>query len=97
MIQVSGSGIESSDDWQGSLVTIDVDVLLVDFGAQLVIIVFFLIVVGIFDDLTEVENVISEAGKGWGKFLRAVCYLITVSYVEFEWDYGIGLNGADLR
>jgi hypothetical protein len=84
LIQVSGSGIASSGDWQGSVVTIGLDVLMVGLGAQLFTIVFFLGVVGRFHVLSKAGNVRAEAREGWKKVLRAVyvsCCLIIVSSV----------------
>ena len=74
LIQVSGSGIASSGNWEGSTTNIGIDVLMVGLGVQLATIVFFCGVVGRFHRLTQQGQVhpSSSGDDGWRKVLRAV-------------------------
>jgi hypothetical protein len=72
LIQVSGSGIASSGNWEGSTTKIGVDVLMVGLGVQLATVVFFFGVVGRFDVLTRRGEVRPEVEDGWRKVLWAV-------------------------
>jgi hypothetical protein len=72
LIQVSGSGIASSGNWQGSTVKIGTDVLIVGLATQVVTFAFFVGIVGRFHHLTRQGEVKDDAGRGWRLVLKAV-------------------------
>jgi hypothetical protein len=83
LIQVSGSGIASSNNWEGNTKDIGVDVLITGLATQLLTIIIFIGVVGVFSKRAVWEGCArTDAPEGWEKVLAAIvtsCILITVS------------------
>jgi hypothetical protein len=87
LIQVSGSGIASSNNWEGSQKDTGVNLLIVGLATQLATILFFLVVVGIFSRRAVWRGLATgTAPEGWEKVLTAIvvsCVLITVCEFPF--------------
>ncbi|KAF4945413.1 hypothetical protein FGADI_11915 [Fusarium gaditjirri] len=71
LIQGSGSGIASSDNWQGEMEKIGVKVLIVGLVFQLVAFSLFLCVFGRFHTLA-LRMAVEDAPMGWQKLVLAV-------------------------
>ncbi|KAF4446530.1 hypothetical protein F53441_9835 [Fusarium austroafricanum] len=71
LIQGSGSGIASSDNWQGKMEKIGVNILIVGLVFQLVAFSLFLCVFRRFHILAD-RMAVEEAPKGWQKVVFAV-------------------------
>jgi hypothetical protein len=85
LIQVSGSGIASSNNWTGNVESIGVDVLIVGLATQLATILVFGVIVAIFFKKAIRDNEArTDAPVGWKKVLAAIVLsiiLIAVSYL----------------
>ncbi|KAH7261249.1 RTA1 like protein-domain-containing protein [Fusarium redolens] len=71
LIQGSGSGIASSDNWQGEMERIGVKILIAGLGFQLAAFSLFLCVFGRFHVLALRKSV-DDAPRGWQKVVLAV-------------------------
>ncbi|KAH8819843.1 RTA1 like protein-domain-containing protein [Xylogone sp. PMI_703] len=94
LIQVSGSGIASSGNWEGSTVTVGEDVLIVGLASQVATFIFFLAIVSRFHRLTKVETIRDDQAGGWRVVLKAVyisstLILIRSIYRLMEFAWGI--------
>jgi hypothetical protein len=70
---VSGSGIASSNNWEGDIVHIGTNVLIVGLATQVATFIFFVAIVIRFHQFTrEVGGVREDAGRGWKPVLHAV-------------------------
>jgi hypothetical protein len=94
LIQVSGSGIASSNNWKGDTKDIGVNVLIVGLATQLLAMLVFLSVVARFCKRASWEGEVrQDPPAGWQKVLTAVivsCTLIVVSvclpyYIVVHW------------
>lgn len=73
LIQVSGSGIASSNNWEGDIVHIGTNVLIVGLATQVVTFIFFVAIVIRFHRLARTRGGVREdAGNGWRPLLHAV-------------------------
>jgi hypothetical protein len=71
LIQVSGSGIASSDNWEGNMATVGQDTLIVGLATQLATFLFFMAILRRFHQLANTERR-ANPPKGWRKVLLAV-------------------------
>lgn len=72
LIQVSGTGIASSQNWDGKTLKIGEDILITGLAIQVATFGFFLAIVGRFHLLTRAVGVRNDAGEGWKKVLKPV-------------------------
>lgn len=83
LIQVSGSGIASSGNWEGEVVDIGTNVLIAGLSLQIATFTFFVAIVARFHRITISGRVRDDAGDGWKPVLNAVyisSVLIIVSW-----------------
>ena len=86
LIQVSGSGIASSNNWEGDTVKIGEDVLIAGLALQLATFTFFFAIVAQFHMLTRgVEGIREGAGNGWRRILLAVYVSSGLIIVSAPW------------
>jgi hypothetical protein len=82
LIQVSGSGLASSNNWQGDSEKIGVDILIAGLATQLVTIAIFMFILGTFTKMVFLEGrATAAAPPGWKRVHMANCIsiiLITV-------------------
>jgi hypothetical protein len=71
LIQVSGSGIASSGNWEGSNATLGQNVLIAGLATQLATFLFFVGILRRFHQLANTEGR-EDAPRGWRKVLHAV-------------------------
>ena len=82
LIQVSGSGIASSGNWQGGVSKIGTDILIVGLATQVMTFAFFLVIVATFHAVTRSGKMRPDAGEGWKKVLMAVYISSTLIIVS---------------
>ncbi|KAH7314281.1 RTA1 like protein-domain-containing protein [Rhexocercosporidium sp. MPI-PUGE-AT-0058] len=95
LVQVSGSGIASSNNWEGDLVKIGENVLIAGLAVQVFSLVVFLAVLSKFQHLARREQK-ECAGAGWKVVVRAVwisCSLILVRSVYRLIEFALGIFG----
>jgi hypothetical protein len=89
LIQVSGAGIASSQNWDGQTLKIGENILIAVLAIQVATFGFFLAIVGRFHLLTRAGGVRNDAGEGWRKVLKAVyissiLIIVSVKYRKRE-------------
>ncbi|KAM5348780.1 hypothetical protein ACJ41O_008603 [Fusarium nematophilum] len=99
LVQGSGSGIASSDNWQGQMEKIGRNVLIGGLAFQLVAFSFFLCVFRRFHILAN-RMAVDDAPKGWQKVVLAVYVsssLIMVRCIYRVIEFAEGMNGYAFR
>ncbi|KAG4429430.1 hypothetical protein IFR05_015082 [Cadophora sp. M221] len=95
LVQVSGSGIAASNNWEGDLVKIGEDVLIAGLAVQVFSLVVFLTVLNQFRSLAGKEQK-ECAGREWRVVVRAVwisCLLILVRSIYRLIEFALGIFG----
>jgi hypothetical protein len=91
IIQVSGTGIASSQSWAGTTLTIGTNILIAGLSTQVATFAFFFAIVVKFHRLTMHDGIKRSApGDRWRKVLIAVYIssgLIVVSPYVRKWNY----------
>jgi len=97
LIQVSGSGIASSNNWRGKTEKIGVNVLIAGLSTQLATILFFVVIVGVFGKRAVLERQArDQAPEGWRKVLAAISIsstLITLRSIYRLIEFASGIDG----
>jgi hypothetical protein len=87
LIQASGSGIASSNNWQGDTEKIGVDVLIAGLATQLVTVLIFAVILGLFSKMVFREGQAkATAPSGWKGVYRAMCISISLIAVRLPPD-----------
>ncbi|KAL5350220.1 hypothetical protein ACLOAV_005258 [Pseudogymnoascus australis] len=95
LIQVSGSGIASSGNWEGSNATLGENVLIAGLATQLAAFTFFVGVLRRFHQLANTEGR-ADAPRGWRKVLLAVYVssgLIIIRCIYRLIEFALGIDG----
>ncbi|KAH9209770.1 RTA1 like protein-domain-containing protein [Leptodontidium sp. 2 PMI_412] len=95
LVQVSGSGIAASNNWEGDLVKIGEDVLIAGLAVQVFSLIFFLTVLSQFQRLAG-KGQKECAGREWRVVVRAVwisCLLILVRSIYRLIEFALGIFG----
>ncbi|CZR62608.1 related to Rtm1p [Phialocephala subalpina] len=96
LIQVSGTGIASSQNWDGQTLKIGEDILIAGLAIQVATFGFFLAIVGRFHLLTRAGGVRNDAGEGWRLVLKAVyisSILIIIRSIYRLIEFALGIFG----
>jgi hypothetical protein len=72
LVQVSGSGIASSGNWEGEVVDIGTNVLIAGLAIQVLTFAFFIAIVFRFHQLTKTVELREGAGDGLKPVLKAI-------------------------
>ncbi|KAH6716695.1 RTA1 like protein-domain-containing protein [Leptodontidium sp. MPI-SDFR-AT-0119] len=95
LVQVSGSGIAASNNWEGDLVKIGEDVLIAGLAVQVFSLIVFLTVLSQFQRLAG-KGQKECAGREWRVVVRAVwisCLLILVRSIYRLIEFALGIFG----
>ncbi|KFY03682.1 hypothetical protein O988_01308 [Pseudogymnoascus sp. VKM F-3808] len=95
LIQVSGSGIASSGNWEGSNATLGQNVLIAGLATQLLTFLFFVGILRRFHQLANTEGR-EDAPRGWRKVLHAVyatSALVIVRCIYRLIEFALGIDG----
>jgi hypothetical protein len=96
LVQASGSGIASSNNWQGNAENIGVDVLIAGLATQLVTVLVFAAILGTFTKTVFREGKAKDtAPSGWKRVHMAICISILLIAVRPSADRECVLMLAD--
>jgi hypothetical protein len=83
LIQGSGSGVASSNNWQGPTEVTGAHILIAGLATQLATILVFIVIVVLFSKRTLLESrVKSNAPNGWEKVLMAISLSVVLIAVR---------------
>ncbi|KAH7391576.1 RTA1 like protein-domain-containing protein [Cadophora sp. MPI-SDFR-AT-0126] len=95
IVQVSGTSIASSNDWEGDMVQVGENILIAGLAIQCFSLVVFLTVLWRFWGLATTDQKI-DAGNGWRRVVRAVgisCVLILIRSIYRLIEFALGIFG----
>ncbi|KAK4220027.1 RTA1 like protein-domain-containing protein [Rhypophila decipiens] len=99
MVQSSGSGVASSDNWTGPNLKVGINILIGGLGLQAVSFVLFMSLLGRFHYLARREAM-ADAPRDWRKLLRAVYIssaMILIRCIFRAAEFGEGVDGYSFR
>ncbi|KAJ9662804.1 hypothetical protein H2201_005885 [Coniosporium apollinis] len=95
LIQVSGSGLASSGDWEGDTATTGINVLIGGLATQVATFGFFLLILSSFHAQT-LQHTRRSAPRGWRRIFIAICIssaLIMIRCVYRVVEFAMGIEG----
>jgi len=97
LVQASGSGIASSNNWQGNSEKIGVDVLIAGLATQLVTVLVFAVLLGTFTNMVFAKGRAKDtAPSGWKRVHMAICISILFIAVRSVYrliEFILGIDG----